>query len=294
MDQQIVSPLTTDAGTLEGTDSDETTPGTPIDAAAELAPPPDLSPTAGLPPRARAELPRVVNRLLGQTFVYQDKDGDKEDYYFVHRHRPSVAAALALAGFELVHDDYHRIYQVMSRYSYCRTRYPLDVTLMIVVLRKLYAERAETLSLAGDPVISLAELRDEYRTITDKPRDLGVVQYERLLRRMRRLGLVEPIDGRTIDVRDGESRLRLRGSVRMILPIQTADEMAAWLRRFRGGLGPGDAGADEILSTAGAEGGNGSAAGIESRKGLDYGAGTEVDNEAFEDDGDDDLGLDDG
>jgi hypothetical protein len=211
----------------------------------------DLAPTAGLPPSARANLPRVVNRLLGQTFVYQDKDSDKEDYYFVHRFRPSVAAALELAGFELLHDDYHRIYQVISRYTYCRTRYPLDVTLMIVVLRKLYAERAEQLSLAGDPVVTMAELRDEYRTITDKPRDLGVVQYEHLMRRMRRLGLVEPIDGRTIDVREGESRLRLRGSVRMILPIQTADEMAAWLRRFRGAAGGGGSGTAAINGTSG-------------------------------------------
>ncbi len=248
-----------------GTSEHELVPPTLGDLALPADLPPaagslDLSPTAGLPPRARAELPRVVNRLLGQTFVYQDKEGDKDDYYFIHRFRPSVAAALALAGFELVHDDYHRIYQVMSRYTYCRSRYPLDVTLMIVVLRKLYAERAETLSLAGDPVVSLAELRDEYRTITDKPRDLGVVQYERLLRRMRRLGLVEPIDGRTIDVRDGDSRLRLRGSVRMILPIQTADELAAWLRRFRGGLGPGDAAAGtELVEAAGR--GNGSTVG---------------------------------
>lgn len=221
------------------------------DLAPDLSSAHDLSPTAGLPPRVRADLPRVVNRLLGQTFVYQDKDGDKDDYYFVHRHRPSVAAALDLAGFELLHDDYHRIYQVVSRYTYCRTRYPLDVTLMIVVLRKLYAERAEQLSLAGDPVVTLAELRDEYRTITDKPRDLGVVQYEHLMRRMRRLGLVEPIDGRTIDVREGESRLRLRGSVRMILPIQTADEMAAWLRRFRGAAGGGGSGTAAINGTSG-------------------------------------------
>ena len=31
-------------------------------------------------------------------------------------------------------------------------------------------------------------------------------------------------------MRDSETRLRLRGSVKMILPVQTADEMEAWLR----------------------------------------------------------------
>ena len=40
-----------------------------------------------IPEKSRRDFPRIVNRLLGQTFLYQDVDGDKDDYYFVHRHR---------------------------------------------------------------------------------------------------------------------------------------------------------------------------------------------------------------
>jgi hypothetical protein len=117
--------------------------------------------------------------------------------------------------------------------SYCRKRYRLDETLMIVVLRKLYEDRVERLSLASDPVVTVGEVREEYRTITGKERDLGITQYEEILKQLKRLGLIEPLDGRTLDARDGEARLRLRGSVRMILPVQTADEMEAWLRKYR-------------------------------------------------------------
>src|SRR5258707_10023588 len=63
---------------------------------------------AGLAEKAQHDVPRVVNRLLGQTFVYQDVDGDKDDYYLVHRHRPVFEQLLGLAGFKLLHDDYHR------------------------------------------------------------------------------------------------------------------------------------------------------------------------------------------
>jgi hypothetical protein len=104
---------------------------------------------------------------------------------------------------------------------------------MIVVLRKLYEEQAERLNLASDPVVSVSEVREEYRTITGKERDLGIGQYEAIMRNLRRLGLIEPLDGRSLDVRDSEARLRLRGSVKMILPVQTAEEMEAWLRRYR-------------------------------------------------------------
>jgi len=188
---------------------------------------------ADIPEKLHSDVPRVVNRLLGQTFLYQDVETDKDDYYFVHRYRSIFNELVTLAGFQLLHDDYHRIFQVVSDYSYCRVHYRLDETLMIVVLRKLYEERVEHLSLANDPVVTIGEVREEFRTITGRDRTLGIIQYETLLRRLRSMGLVDTLDGRSIDVRDAEARLRLRGSVRMILPVQSADEMEAWLRKYR-------------------------------------------------------------
>lgn len=197
-----------------------------------------------IPEKSRRDVPRVVNRLLGQTFLYQDAEADKDDYYFIYRHRTVFEGLLALAGFNLLHDDYHRIFQVVSGYSYTRSRYKLDESLMILVLRKLYEEKREHLSLASDPVVTIGEVREEYRTITGKERDLPMGQYEGLLRRLRALGLLDTIDGRNIDVKDADARLRLRGSVRMILPIQTTDEMNAWLRKYQ-------AGGDESLEEEG-------------------------------------------
>jgi Domain of unknown function (DUF4194) len=188
-----------------------------------------------LPEKSQRDLPRVINRLLGQAFLYQDKEDDKDDYYFIHRYRAACETALELTGFKLLHDEYHRIFQAVSDFSYCRARYKLDETLMILVLRKLYEEHTEHLSLAQDPVVTVGEVREEYRTITGKERDLGVGQYETLLRHLRTIGLIETLDGRSIDVRDAEARLRLRGSVRMILPIQTVDELDAWIRKYRTG-----------------------------------------------------------
>jgi len=192
----------------------------------------ELTSISTLPEKSQRDLPRVVNRILGQVFLYQDKDDDKDDYYFIHRHREACDTALGLVGYTLLHDDFHRIFQVVSEYSYCRARYKLDETLMITVLRKLYEERLERLSLAQDPVVTIGEVREEYRTITGKERDLGIVQYETLLRRLRTMGLIDTLDGRTIDVRDAEARLRLRGSVRLILPVQTVDELEAWIRKY--------------------------------------------------------------
>jgi hypothetical protein len=189
--------------------------------------------SADLPAKSRSEVPRVMNRLLGKTFLYQGEEAEKEDYYLVHRHRDLFAALFSMAGFTLLHDDYHRIFQVVSDFGYCRRRYKLDESLMIVVLRKLYEEQAEQLSLAKDPVVTIGEIREEYRTVTGKERVLGMVRYEEIMRRMKRLGLIELVEGRSLDVRDSELRLRLRGSVKMILPVQTAEEMEAWLRRYR-------------------------------------------------------------
>jgi hypothetical protein len=201
---------------------------------------------ADVPEKLRRDVPRLVNRLLGQTFLYQDVDTDKDDYYFVHRYRSIFEGLVELAGFQLLHDDYHRIFQVVSDYSYCRAHYRLDETLMIVVLRKLYEERIEHLSLANDPLVTVGEVREEFRTITGKERTLGIIQYELLLRRLRGMGLIDTVDNRSIDVRDADSRLRLRGSIRMILPVQTTDELEAWLRKYRSAVEEANQGSGEI------------------------------------------------
>ena len=194
-----------------------------------------------LPEKTVREIPRVVNRLLGQTFLYQDDEAGKEDYYLVHRHRSVFGELLNVAGFTLLHDDYHRIFQAVSNFGYCRRRYKLDESLMIVVLRKLYEEQVEQLSLATDPVVTVGQIREEYRTITGKERDLGIGQYETIMRSLRRLGLIEPVEGRSLDVRHSETRLRLRGSVKLMLPVQTTEEMEAWLRKYRAEDAEGDA-----------------------------------------------------
>jgi hypothetical protein len=188
--------------------------------------------TTDLPEKTRREIPRVMNKLLGTTFLYQDEESDRDDYYLIYRHRDVFTALFAAIGFTLLHDDYHRIFQVTSDFGYCRHRYRLDESLMIVVLRKLYEEQAEHLSLAKDPVVTIGEIREEYRTITGKERDLGIGQYDDIMRHMRRLGLVEVVDGRSLDVHDSEARLRLRGSVKMILPVQTTEELEAWIRKY--------------------------------------------------------------
>ncbi|MCB9106885.1 MAG: DUF4194 domain-containing protein [Anaerolineales bacterium] len=149
-----------------------------------------LEPT-DLPEKIKRDVPRIMNRLLGQTFLYQDQDTDKDDYYTVYRHRQVFTALFAVTGFTLLHDDYHRIFQLISNFSYCRQRFKLDESLMMVVLRKLYEEQAEQLNLASDPVVTVGEVREEYRTITGKERDLGIGQYESILRSLRRLGLID-------------------------------------------------------------------------------------------------------
>lgn len=76
--------------------------------------------------------------MLGQTFLYQDVEADKDNSYTVLRHQPALEAALRLTGFTLLCNDYHRIFQVVTDHSYGCARHKLDESLMIVVLRKLY------------------------------------------------------------------------------------------------------------------------------------------------------------
>ena len=81
-----------------------------------------------IPEKSRRDVPRIVNRLLGQTFLYQDVEPTRMIITSSTVIALCLNAVLALAGFNLLHDDYHRIFQAVSEYSYCRARYKLDET----------------------------------------------------------------------------------------------------------------------------------------------------------------------
>lgn len=144
---------------------------------------------------------RIVNQMLGHTFIIQDLfDGDEHmrssnpDYIFVDRNLELFEEYLSFAGFRLEQDTNYGVISLNSRYDYNRQKFDKLTTLMLYVIRLMYEEQRETISLA-EVIVTTGE-------VIHKMLSLGVIkkrppmrEIRDALRRLIRFRVLEKIEG---------------------------------------------------------------------------------------------------
>ena len=145
---------------------------------------------------------RIVNWLLAHTYLLQGnyafEDNMKRtnpDYLFVERNFALFQNYLEYAGFRLERDSNYGVIFLSSSYEFNRIKLDKAATLMLYVLRLIYEEEREKLSLSRDIFTTTGDLVHKMISlgvIRRKPANLTLRDSLRILNRFR---IVEKVDG---------------------------------------------------------------------------------------------------
>ena len=145
---------------------------------------------------------RIVNWLLAHTYLLQGnyafEDNMKRtnpDYLFVERNFELFQNYLEYAGFRLERDSNYGVIFLSSRYEFNRIKLDTAPPLMLYVLRLIYEEEREKLSLSRDIFTTTGDLVHKMISlgvIRRKPANLTLRDSLRTLNRFR---IVEKVDG---------------------------------------------------------------------------------------------------
>lgn len=145
---------------------------------------------------------RIINWLLAHTYLLQGNyvfdDSMKrtnQDYMFVERQFDLFQDYLEYSGFHLERDSNYGIIFIASTYEYNRVKFDKATTLMLYVLRLIYEEEREKLSLSRDIFTSTGDLVHKMISlgvIKKKPSNLVLRDSLRMLNRFR---VIEKPDG---------------------------------------------------------------------------------------------------
>ena len=145
---------------------------------------------------------RIVNWLLAHTYLLQGnyafEDNMKRtnpDYLFVERNFELFQNYLEYAGFRLERDSNYGVIFLSSSYEFNRIKLDKAATLMLYVLRLIYEEEREKLSLSRDIFTTTGDLVHKMISlgvIRRKPANLTLRDSLRTLNRFR---IVEKVDG---------------------------------------------------------------------------------------------------
>lgn len=150
----------------------------------------------------KQKMSAALNRLLTCNFLVRERD--RETYMFIRRHREAAQAFFRYLGWEFIVDERHEVIYVQGVDSGIRRSLSRDETLWMLILRLIYQEKREALSLSEFPVVTLYDIRVKFDTF--RLHWLNATTLDRLIRVCSRYHLLEALD---TDYRSDDSRFRL-------------------------------------------------------------------------------------
>lgn len=144
----------------------------------------------------------ALNRLLTNNFLIKEKD--RETYMLLRRNREAAQAFFRFLNWEFILDERHEVIFVQGADSSNRRSFTRDETLWMLILRLIYQEKREALSLSEYPMTTLYEIRSKYETF--RIPWINVTTLDRLVRLCTRYHLLDALDA---NLRSDDCRFRL-------------------------------------------------------------------------------------
>lgn len=145
---------------------------------------------------------RLVNWLLAHTYLlqgtYEFEDNLKRsnpDYLFVDRNFELFQDYLEYAGFRLERDSGYGVIFLTSSFEFNRVKLDLTTTLILYVLRLIYEEERENLSLSREIFTTTGDLVHKMISLGLVKRKPANQALRDALRTLNRFQVVEKVDG---------------------------------------------------------------------------------------------------
>jgi len=173
----------------------------------------------------RQKMSAALNRLLMNNILIKEKD--RETYMFIRRNRESAHAFFRFLGWDFVLDERHECIYVQSPDSGLRRSLTRDETLWMLILRLIYQEKREGLSLSEFPMTTLYEIRSKYETF--RIPWLNVTTLDRMIRLCTRYQLLDALDS---DIRMDDARFRLFHSWIYVINMDEVKAITERIERY--------------------------------------------------------------
>lgn len=184
---------------------------------------------AALSAREREEFARIVNRLLGSTFLSRKHEENRHDFYFVQRHEELFRAYLQLAGWDLAADQAYGVYQAVSRHGLNRLRLRLEESIILLILRLCYEEKSRQVSLTEQVSLRVQEIQEKYAALQIRRRPIDKKTLLETLNLFKRFNLLSNLDA---DLADPDCRLVLYPSLLLAVRVPDVQQVYEKLQSY--------------------------------------------------------------
>ena len=132
----------------------------------------------------------TANKLLSNTFLCRDKKDNKENYYFLMSYKEVFDEFFKILGYEIVLDTTLGSVMLEGASASNTLKLKRDESIILLILRLLYHEKAKDASLNDNIICSVADIHEKYDYLQIK-RKLNKTDLVSSMRLFRKYNLVE-------------------------------------------------------------------------------------------------------
>lgn len=158
----------------------------------------------------------LANYLLNHCFVIGNLDSTREKYYLITNNEEELQTIFRPLGYSIVINRTLRVAQLVNLHEWGRVEFQKYETILLLILRLLYVEKRETLSVSEQLVlVTVEEIEAEYNKL-NLARKLDRRTLEAALRTFKKYNLALAIDR----LETSSARIQILPSIMLALPEQ--------------------------------------------------------------------------
>ena len=192
--------------------------------------------------KQQEDFTRITNKLLSIGFLTKKKDDNKKDYYFVENHKDVFINYFQVAGWELEIDDNYGVIHLVNMYDQNRYHFKLYESIILLIIRLLYYEKMQELSLADNVVITIDDIHQRFNALKLRDKPIDKTTLRSAISIFKKFNLIEVIDS---DVSMGDCRLIIYPTILLAVKVDEIRKVYDKLDSYRNGGVNDDEEADE-------------------------------------------------
>ena len=162
----------------------------------------------------------TANKLLATTFLCRDKKDNKESYYFLMSFKDLFDEFFKILGYEIILDTASGCVMLDGASPSNTLKLKRDESIVLLILRLLYHEKAKDTSLNDNIVCSVADIHTKYDYLQIKKK-LNKTDLVSAVRLLRRYNLIEV----TGDVTSSACRIVILPTILMAIQSEDVTEV---------------------------------------------------------------------
>lgn len=171
---------------------------------------------------------RIANKLLSNSFICESKDNDRSDYYEALQRVSLYQDYFTVLEYEVILHANEKVIQLKSTEKYNHYNLKLNESVLLLLLRKIYAAKAKEISLHENIIVSIEEVHNAVEEIGFLNRRMNKSDFRDVIRLFKRFSLLDNIG----DIEQDDSMLVLYPSITFAAPYEDLLQIDTAIRNY--------------------------------------------------------------